>query len=292
MPPSLPLVVALLAAPAANLPTDLWQVAPETQGRPWWQQNAPRKDRAVLLIPGLKIHPLRPNRATRPELHDWQESRSELVKALARDADVFAFGYAQTVPVDAVAHTPGLREAVRQMRTAGYNEVVLIGHSAGGIVARQFAEAYPDAGVTKVIQVASPNAGSDLAAFFKTGYPKVQAPFVQSLAPAVRADVLGRNRAVVSTRVEAACVVCRVRGIDGDGMVTTASQWPADLQQQGVPAALAPVIHFEAMKAAASVKLIAELARERLVRWSPEQVDQARRVLFRDVEEKANGSKR
>jgi pimeloyl-ACP methyl ester carboxylesterase len=285
MPPSLPLVV-MLVAPATTLPTDVWQVAPETTGRPFWVQNAGRKERAVLLIPGLKIHPLRPTRVTRPELHDWQEPRSELVKALARDFDVFAFGYAQTAAVDVVAHTPGLRETVGQLRRAGYEEVVLIGHSAGGIVARQFAESYPDAGVTRVVQVATPNVGSDLAAFFKTGYPKSQASFVQSLAPAVRAEAVRRSRSLFSPRVELVCVVCKVRGIDGDGLVHLMSQWPDDLQQQGIPAAVAPVSHFDAMKAAASVRLIAELAGARLTRWSPEQVGTARKVLFRDPDEK------
>jgi pimeloyl-ACP methyl ester carboxylesterase len=284
MTPALPLVVALVAAPAANLPTELWQVAPDPQGKPWWQANANRKGRAVLLVHGLKIHPLRPNLVHKPQLHDWQEPKSAVVQALGRDSDVFAFAYAQTVPVDLIAHCTGLRDAVAQMRTAGYKEVVLIGHSAGGLIARQFVESYPEAGVTKVIQVASPNAGSDVAAFFKTGYPKAQAAFVQSLAPAARAESMRRARALVSPRVELVCVVCRIAKANGDGLVKLDSQWPDDLRQQGIPAALAPVSHFDAMKAAVSVRLIAELARDRLVRWEPEQVDQARKVLFRDDE--------
>lgn len=286
MPPSLPLVVSLFAAPAAALPTDVWQVAPDTAGRPIWVQTAGRKERAAVLIPGLKIHPLRPGRVARPELHDWQEPRSELVKALAREFDVFAFGYAQTAAVDVVAHAPGLREIVGQLRKAGYDEVVLIGHSAGGIVARQFAESYPDSGVTRVVQVAAPNVGSDLAAFFKTGYPKSQASFVQSLAPAARAEAVRRGRSLFSPRIEMVCVVCKLRGIDGDGLVHLTSQWPDDLQQQGIPAAVAPVSHFDVMKAAASVRLITDLARASLTRWSPEQVGTARRVLFKDPDEK------
>jgi pimeloyl-ACP methyl ester carboxylesterase len=286
MPPSLPLVVALFAGPAANLPTDVWQVAPEVTARPFWLQNPGRKDRAALLIPGLKIHPLRPARVTRPELHDWQEPRGEMVKALARDFDVFAFGYAQTASVDVVAHVPGLREAVGRLRQAGYQDVVLIGHSAGGIIARQFAECYPDTGVTRVIQVACPNAGSDFAAFFKTGYPKSQAPFVQSLAPAARAEAVRRARSLFSPRVELVCVVCKLRGIDGDGLVHVASQWPGDLQQQGIPAAVAPISHFDVMKTASSARLIAELARSRLTRWSPAEVDVARKALFKDPDER------
>lgn len=286
MSPLLPAVVALFAAPVASLPTELWQVAPESHGKPWWQQVTVRKARAVVLIPGLKIHPLRPARVTRPERHDWQEPGSVLVQALSRDADVFAFGYAQTVPVDLVAHSPGLRDAVRQLRRAGYANVVLVGHSAGGLVARQFAECYPDAGVTRVVQVAAPNAGSDLAAFFKTGYPKAQAAFVQSLSPAARAECLREGRPPVGPRVELVCMVCRIAKANGDGLVTLDSQWPEDLRRHGVPAAVAPVSHFEAMRAAASVRLIAELTRDPLARWDPEQVDRARRVLFRDGDEK------
>ena len=82
------------------------------------------------------------------------------------------------------------------------------------------------------------------------------------------------------------CVICRIGKTNGDGLVKLDSQWPDDLRQQGIPAAVAPVSHFDAMKAPASVKLIAELAREPLTRWAPEQVDRARKVLFREADEK------
>jgi len=273
------------ATAVVALPTELWQVAPDTTGKPWWLVGERGNDRAVILIPGLKLHPLRPNRVTRPELHDWQETKSELVKALARDADVFAFGYAQTVAVDAVARCAGLNDAVVQLKRVGYTEVVLIGHSAGAVIARGYAESFPDAGVTKVIQVAAPNTGSEFAAVFKTGYPKVQAPFVQSLAPGPRLVANRADKTRLGPKVEAVCVVCKVPRIDGDGLVPVASQWPDDLQQQGVPAVLLTASHFDAMKAAPAVRLIADLAREKLTRWTPEQVATARRVLFRDADE-------
>lgn len=283
MPPSLPMILALAAGPPATHPTQVWQVAPDHAGRTWWQASEGRKDRAVLLIHGLKIHPIRWSLTTQPEKHDWQEPKADLVKALAAEFDVFAFGYAQTLPVDAVAHSPGLREAVARMR-AGYKEVVLIGHSAGGLVARQFAEAYPDGGATKVIQVASPNAGSDLAKL-KVGYPKTQAGFVQSLAPAARLDAAAGNRFLLSPRVECVSVVCKVRGLGGDGLVALDSQWPPDLQVQGVPAALLAASHWEAMRSAAGVKSLVELSKGKLTRWTPEQVDQARKVLFREPDD-------
>ena len=90
------------------------------------------KTRAVVLLPGLFVHPVRPAKASQPWRRDWQEPNSELVKALAPDFDVFAFSYAQTVRVDEVAHRPGLRDAIARLRKAGYKEIVLVGHSAGG----------------------------------------------------------------------------------------------------------------------------------------------------------------
>ena len=187
MTPSLPLVVAVFAAPAATLPTEVWQVAPDAKGKPGWLNNPRTKDRAVLLVQGLKIHPIRPARCTRPELNEWQQPTSEIVRTLAKDFDVFAFGYAQTVPLDAVAQSPGMREVVADIKKAGYTEIVLVGHSAGGVVARLFVENHPDAGVTKVITVAAPHAGSEIANL-KVGYPKAQAPFVQSLTIEARRE--------------------------------------------------------------------------------------------------------
>jgi hypothetical protein len=82
------------------------------------------------------------------------------------------------------------------------------------------------------------------------------------------------------------CVVCKLRGIDGDGLVHLNSQWPGDLQQQGIPAAVVQSSHWLATRCGPGVPLIAELARARLTRWSPEQVDIARKVLFKDPDER------
>src|SRR6266481_2076616 len=54
-------------------------------------------------------------------------------------ADVFALAYSQEVGVERVAETPVLRQAVSKLKALGYREVVLVGHSAGGLVARQTA---------------------------------------------------------------------------------------------------------------------------------------------------------
>ncbi len=276
MTPSLPFVVAVFAAPAAELPTELWQVAPDRRGLVW--ADHPReKDRAVLLIPGLKIHPFRPVLATRPELNDWQLPAGELVRGLAKDFDVFAFGYAQTVPLDAVAHAPGLRDAVARIKAAGYKEIVLIGHSAGAVIARLFSERYPDAGARKVIAVAGPHAGAELANV-KIGYSKAQAPFIQSLAPGARAEAGGVRKP--NDTLEMACVVCKIKRLEGDGLVSLGSQWPRECQRCGVPAVLATVSHFDAMLNPTSTRAIAALAREKVTRWGPGEVEKARKVLF------------
>lgn len=277
MTPSLALLVAVSAASAAELPTDFQQVAPDRRNANW--AEAPRtRDRAVLVVPGLRIHPLRPSLCTRPEFRNFHEPTSELVRTLAKDSDVFAFAYAQTVTLDEVAQSPGLRAAVADIKKAGYTEVVLVGHSAGGVIARLFAEQYPDSGVTKVICVAAPHSGAG-AAELKVGYPKTQAPFVQSLTAESRAKVRPQK---LADRIDMACVVCKLKLIDADGLVSTPSQWPEECRKCGVPAALVAVNHWDAMVDPGSVKMIGELVREKLARWSPEEVERAKKVLFGD----------
>jgi pimeloyl-ACP methyl ester carboxylesterase len=280
MTPSLPLVVAVFVAPAAELPTEIWQVAPDAMGKPG-RLNTPRsKDRAVLLIPGLKVHLFRPALATRPEQRDWQKGTSDLVRELAKDFDVFAFGYAQTVAIDAVALSPGFRDAVAHLKSAGYSDIVLVGHSAGGVIARLFVGTHPDAGITKLVTVASPHAGSDLASL-KFGYPKVQAPFVQSLTKESRAEAGSRR---IADSIQIASVVCKLKRLDADGLVNIRSQWPEEFRKLGVPAVLQEVNHWEAMLNPASAKVIAELARDKLTRWSAKEVEQAEEILFGNSE--------
>jgi pimeloyl-ACP methyl ester carboxylesterase len=288
MMPSVTVVVAVFAAPAANLPTEFWQVAPDHKLEPS-QVKLPRgKDRAVLLIPGLMLHPLRPQLATRPELHAWQEPASELVRLLAKDFDVFAFGYAQNTSLDAVAQSPGLRSSISPIREAGYKEIILVGHSAGGVISQLFTESHPDAGITKIIAVSAPFKGSELANL-KGGYPRVQALFVQSLSPEARAEAHART---FVPPIEMACVVCKLRKFEADGLVNTRSQWPAECRRAGVPAVLSLISHFEAMSNASSARKIAELAREKLTRWTPEEVDRAIQVLYRRTEPRSNPFRR
>jgi hypothetical protein len=276
---NLVVVVAILACPVFQVPIQVWQVAPDARGRTGLPATVVAHDRAVVLIPGLKIHPLRPVLATRPELHNFQQPSSPLVRTLAKDFDVFALGYAQTMPVEVIPHAPGLRQAIAQLRQAGYKEIVLMGHSAGGVIARLFVTAYPNSGVTKVISVASPHRGSQLADILRAGYPKIQAPFVESLATEPRAT---QTVCQLPEQIEMACVVCKLPRLDWDGLVHLSSAWPEDCQKCGIPVVLLPVSHWEAMHGEANARVLAELARERLTRWSPEQVEQARKILLQD----------
>lgn len=270
------LVLALLQL--FQLPTSRWQpTLPKNADTP----NQPivvSKTRAVLLVHGLYLQILRPEKAARPETQDWQRPRAPLIKELSPDFDVFTFAYAQTMPVDAVSLSWGLRAEVARLKKAGYQEIILIGHSAGGIVSRQFIERFPDTGVTKVIQVATPNDGSDYATI-KLGIPKLQLPYLQSLAPESRQREIARPRKLPA-EIDFCCVVCKGGNRQSDTIVSFSSQWPEELQKQGVPAVLVPSYHNEAMRADAPVKAIGELAREKLARWTREEVEQGRKVLF------------
>lgn len=279
-------LITTLLSPVVQLPTAVWQVAPlqiaKFEGEPLEMKIT--KTRAALLVPGLLLHPIRPERATRPEMHDWVTAKADLVQQLSRDFDVYAFGYAQTLPVDAVAISTGLHQAVEKLRLAKYEQIVVISHSAGGIIARHYVDLHPNSGIKKVIQVGSPNAGSELANLTvsipkaqSAPFIKVQVPFLQSLSKKYRAEVAAKE---LPGDLEFCCVVCKVPRLPGDTMVSLDSQWPAEFQKQGIPATLVSVTHFEAMKAPHSVQTIVELARENLVRWTPEQVEQGRSVLF------------
>ncbi len=279
----LPTLTSLLMMPflgATELPTAVWQVAPQVRadydGQPLELKKT--KDKAVFLVHGLMLHPIRQEKALKTELHDWQYAKSGLTQALAAEFDVYAFSYAQTTVLDVVASTPGMRGHIQKLRRAGYKEIVLIGHSAGGIVSRQFAERFPESGVTKVIEVAAPNFGSDLATI-NVGLPKPQVQFIKSLARPVR-TAISLDSPKLRRDLEICCVVCKLGGLQNDTMVALDSQWSTDLQKQGVPAMLVVINHFDAMKGPHAVQTISTLAKEKLVRWTSAEVEQGRQIMF------------
>jgi pimeloyl-ACP methyl ester carboxylesterase len=238
-------------------------------------RRRPDMRRAVVLLHGLRPQPISADAAARAQPSHWEKPQGPIVKALSQDADVYAFHYAQTVALDEVARLPALARAIRSLRAAGYDEVAMVGYSAGGVIARYFVEDVPNSGVTKVVQVCSPNAGSDWTVLGH-GVRAVQAPFVRSLTKEVR-ETTAKSRAEKSipNQVEFVCVVAAMN-LTSDGVVRRDAQWTPDLQAQGVPAELVYVPHIAAMYSTQMANRIAELVKSPQPRWSNERVVAAR----------------
>jgi pimeloyl-ACP methyl ester carboxylesterase len=276
---TLAVVLHLGLAPFIDVPMEFWGIAPSVSGK---QMPALERkhDRAVVLIHGLKAQVFSPERAEHPDPHNFQKPKSELVKALADDFDVFGVSYAQVGPVDWVAAAPQLRDGIKALRFAGYKDIILVGHSAGGIIARRFVEANPSAGVTKIIAVASPYLGSGWAKLPQPLLPKSQVVFIHSLLPEVREETARNSAAKLPEGFQFCCVVCKLPRLDSDTTVGVESQWPRDLQKIGVPASLVSCNHFDAMKHEKAVQAIVELAKGKVVRWSQADVEKAQRIIF------------
>ena len=271
------LLWACLIAGSEPVAVKFVQVAPQERPTAEWRRS-PDQRRAVVLIQGLKPHPFNKDNAAKPTLRDWQTPGSPLVKRLAADADVYAFCYGQTVAVDEIAGHPALWGGTLRLRDMGYREVVAVGYSAGGVIARRLVEDYPDAGVTKVVQVCAPNAGSGWA---KLGaVRKSQKPFLESLTKERRRrELRARLDVSVPDNVEFVCVV-GTGAWAGDGVVAARSQWTPDLQAQGIPAVTVPTDHLSVVRSASGDETIAELVRTPQPRWSPARVAAARQVIL------------
>jgi pimeloyl-ACP methyl ester carboxylesterase len=268
---------ACLAVGAEPVAVEFVQVAPRERPAAEWTRS-PGQRRAVVLVQGLMIHPFSKDNVERADLRDWQKPGSRLVKRLAADADVYAFAYGQNVTVDDIADHTALRDGLRRLRAMGYRDVVLVGYSAGGVIARRVAEDYPDAGVTKVVQVSAPNAGSGWANL--KAVRSNQKPFLHSLTKEERRREL-RSRLDVSIPddIEFVCVV-GTRGLSGDGVVSLRSQWSPDLQAQGVPAVTVAVDHLSMVRSSAGADAVAAAVRAPQPRWSQSRVAQARRAIL------------
>src|SRR5262249_26968801 len=148
--------------------------------------------------------------------------------------DVFAFAYTQHTRVENVAQAPALETAVGKLRFLGYEEIVLLGHSTGGVIARLFVEDNPRAGATRVIQVCAPNDGAALAQWNLT-VAKEQEAFLGSLTKKQRllAGELREDKKI-PLNVDFLCVVgaAGAAGARSDGVISCKSQWPSDLQKQ------------------------------------------------------------
>lgn len=271
-----------VAEPApAPLATECVQVFPHRGPDVAWARS-PNQTRAVLLLHGLHPHAFSDAVVYRPVRSSWQEPGSTLVQTLGHDADVYSYSYAQNVPVETIAASPDLLSVVGRLRQLGYLEIVMLGHSAGGVIARRFVEDHPDAGVTKVIQVCAPNAGSSLGKVSAT-VRHSQEPFLASLTKQARqADLKTRAGLRVPAHVEFVCVVGSLFGCSGDGAVRCDCQWPDDLQAQGIPAVRFGAGHVAAVRSTKAAELLAELVRAPQPRWTAEQVRQARFQVLKE----------
>ena len=280
MPHLLPTLLLLVAA-VPQVDTKFVQVAPlPPTARVGEVTRSVNQRRAVLLIEGLNLHLFNHQLAVKPDLRPWQRPTSPLVLALAHDSDVFAFSYAQVAPVTDIAEVPAFGESIQRLSKAGYTEVVLLGFSAGGVIARQFVEDNPTAGVTKVVQVCTPNSGSSLANLKVGG--SAQKPFLESLTARARSLSLAQRAGKrIPSDVQFVCVVGNGL-INSDGVVATHSQWPADLQSQGVPALVVDTDHWKAVTGERQVLLVARLVRDNQPRWDTAQVALFRKRLRLD----------
>jgi hypothetical protein len=80
-------------------------------------------------------------------------------------------------------------------------------------------------------------------------------------------------------------------GNNGDGIVPLPSQWPDDLQEQGIPAVVLHVTHHEVVRDRNAVAKVAELVLQDQPRWNATKVAAARRlVLFEGKDPSAEAS--
>jgi pimeloyl-ACP methyl ester carboxylesterase len=262
------------AAQAPNPPVEakFVQVHPAPKDPGKFVRSANRQ-RAAVLIHGYWLH-FGKGHVGQALFKDWQEKDSTLVTVLGKESDVFAFAYGQTAPLDEIAHHPSLRDGVARLKQLGYTQVVLVGHSAGGLIARHFVEDFPRAGVTKVVQVCCPNGGCSFADI--KWIPSNQKGFVLSLSHEGRKScLLGRAGKKIPPRVQFVCVIS-----PEDHVVPCAFQWTKDLQDQGIPAIRCALGHHQVMRKTSSAKILAEVVRDPQPRWNAEQVAAARKDFF------------
>jgi pimeloyl-ACP methyl ester carboxylesterase len=238
----------------------------------------PDKNQAIVLIHGYYFHFTDKN-VSKPALRPWQKPDNPLITELAKTADVFVFAYGQNASIDAIAKESKLGDSVALLRKQGYKEIILVGHSAGGLIARHFIEDNPDCGVTRVVQVCAPNGGTPLAG---ARVPKSQKVFIECLTEECRKECQKeREKKRVPMKIQFACVVAKSDPkATTDGIVPSKSQWTPDLQKQGIPAFGLVGGHREVVHSAKHAEALARVIRNDHGRWNAEQVDKARKELF------------
>jgi pimeloyl-ACP methyl ester carboxylesterase len=276
------LLTLTLLGPAPLAPvaveTKFIQVAPPAAAAP---RRSPGRTRAVVLLHGLRPHPFSETNVATPDLSGWAEAGSMVVTTLGAESDVYALGYSQNAPVDDVARAPAVGGYVASLRAAGYAEVVMVGYSAGALVARYYVEDTGGGGVTKVVQVCPPNGGSGWSRLARRAR-KSQEVFGRSQCKGAKQGAMAaRANRRVPPHVEFVCLVGAF-GRAGDGLVRFDCQWPHDLQRQGIPAVVLTVPHLTAMRSKATAQKVAELVREPQPRWSAALAEQMRAAVLRE----------
>jgi pimeloyl-ACP methyl ester carboxylesterase len=271
------LFVLVLALNPARPDTHFVQVAPAEHEAAKCERS-PKQLRAVVLLHGLEPHLFSKTAVLQPAFRSWQEANSQLVKRLGQDADVYSFAYAQNVPADEVEEVPQLGDSIERLQNLGYKEIVLIGFSAGGLIAREFVEDHPDSAVTKVVQVCAPNGGSGWAKV--KAVRSLQAGFLNSLTKESRRKILQeRGDKRIPENVEFACIV-GTGTVVGDGFVSTKSQWTEDLQEQGIPAYPVMATHVHIMQNKKAINLLANVVHEPQPRWNADRLAKARKEIL------------
>ena len=251
---------------------------PELKTR-FWELKDGGKARAIVLVHGLRAQVFdeaKPNEAVSPE---WQSSDSTVCRSLSQHGTVFGFAYSQNRKVQEIPAS--LLPHVRKLQADGYGEIVLIGFSAGALIARQFVEDHPEAGVRKVIQICPPNGGSELGKLDRA-VRESQEVFVRSLRKEEREKIL-RERAEKGVRVpdgvEFVVVLGSVAG-SGDCVVSREAQWTPDLRDQGIPVARIEQPHCFAMNTESCARMLCRLLTTPQPRWPKEGVEAARKEFL------------
>lgn len=265
------------AVALAALGTGAWldhDIAPEpvqVRAQRTRVQDGPEGTRqAVVLVHGLRATTVLEQHAHDLFLHDWQRPDSTLVNALAESADVYAVAYTQDAPVHEIAASPVFLGAMGGLPAGDYDDVVLVGHSAGGLLSRWFVEDHPDAGITGVVQLCAPNDGSGWARLYGAGRISHE-QFIQSLSD--KDVTAGREGKTVPADVDFLVAICDGAGV-GDGVVADERQWPEDLRRQGIAAVQVPTLHFTATRGRLQAARIASWVAGDHPRLSPAAVQE------------------